>query len=167
MSAQTMAGGSGGFRAQWQPLGRTVEFKSYGYPMGDDWAGSFPMQPGSVFRDGTDRCTLLHFAPGRWLVPEPTDAVVAMLDLAVAAGIGDQIGVEGKWRFMAITGSGAARVLAATMACSTLLEGRECAATRLFDCPAIIARAAQGIDVWAQSSYAEDMLESLLRVSTQ
>ena len=44
-----------------------------------------------------------------------------------------------------------------------LLEGRDCAALSLFDCPVIVARAEEGLELWLQSSYAQFLDERLAR----
>ena len=68
------------------------------------------------------------------------------------------IDVSGKWEALSIAGPGATRLLACALDIEAVLQGRDCAAVTLFDCPAIVARAADGFAVWVQSSYAADFM---------
>jgi len=145
----------------WRALEHAVEFRAYAFP-GATWPTGFPITPGSVLRAPLGRFALLHFAPGRWLAPEPAEEA-ALLDSAVAAGTGTQTGVGGKWQAITLTGAQAPRALAATIDLETVLSGRDCAAVRLFDCPGIVARTVEGFEVWALSSYATDLIQCLKR----
>jgi heterotetrameric sarcosine oxidase gamma subunit len=151
----------GDLHAAIRVLARVVEFKAYSYPIAGAWAATFPTAPGAVARDGMGRCELLHIAPGHWLIPEPSPQVAARLDVAASAGAGVQIGVDGKWQAVRFTGPGAQRVLARTVALDAILDGRDCAALTLFDCPSIIARSDAAFDIWVQASYAADFMVCL------
>jgi heterotetrameric sarcosine oxidase gamma subunit len=115
-----------------------------------------PSSPGEVLRDAEGAPALLHFAPGRWLVP------ASGLDLATAlAGVpafGAIVDVTGKWQELAITGKDAPWFLASAVAIDAVLDGRQCAAVTLFDCPAIVARGAGGFVVWLPASYVAHFL---------
>jgi heterotetrameric sarcosine oxidase gamma subunit len=148
-------------RAASRALAHVIEFKAYTYPIAAPWAALFPIAPGAVVRNGMGQCELLHFAPGRWLAPEPSADLAARLAAAAAAGAGVQIGVDGKWHALTLAGPGAEQALARTAALDAILAGRECAAVLLFDCPSIIARSSAALDVWVRSSYAADLMSSL------
>jgi sarcosine oxidase gamma subunit len=109
-------------------------------------------------RDGDDAASLLHFAPGRVLAPDPSAATEALLDVAAAEGLGTRIDVTGKWERYSVRGSGAARLLACALSLDAVLDQRDCAAVTIFDCPAIIAKRRDGFDLWVLSSYAGDFL---------
>ena len=113
----------------------------------------WPAAPGAVRRAADGRPELLHFAPGRWLVPEPTAALRAMLDTRAAEGCSAVVDVEGKWCRLALSGAGAARLLASGTSREGVLAGRDCAMLRLFDAPVVLARGAQGFEAWVQASY--------------
>ncbi len=83
---------------------------------------------------------------------------------AAAAGEGTLIDVTGKWERVDISGPGAARLLASTLAIDAVLEGRDCAALTLFDCPALITRIGESFALWVQSSYATDFLATAERL---
>jgi heterotetrameric sarcosine oxidase gamma subunit len=151
----------GELRTTARALTHVVEFKAYAYPLAGAWTAVFPSAPGAVVRNGMGRCELLHFAPGRWLAPEPSPELAARLTAAAAAGAGVQIGVDGKWHAITIAGPGAQRALARTVALDAILAARDCAALTLFDCPSIIARSDAAFDIWVQSSYAADFVASL------
>ncbi len=106
---------------------------------------------------------MLHFGPGRWLVPNPGSETRALLDAAAAAGRGTIIDVTGKYEELSILGSGATRLLSSGLDVETLLRSRECAALTLFDSPAVIARVPDGYAIWVQSSYATDFVTTAER----
>lgn len=127
---------------------------------GEDW----PIAPGAVRRAPSGAAQLLHFAPGRWLMPEPDAALMLQAGKLVAGGAAELIEVEGKWRKLALSGAAATRVLSAGVAVESVLAARECAALTLFDCPVILARRLGEFDLWVQSSYfpsLEARLESI------
>ena len=144
-----------------RPSLRTVEFTAFGFPLGGAFVVGWPAAPGAVRHDSDGRPVLLHFAPARWLVPAPHADIEAVVDAAVQAEAGVIVDVEGKWIEFELTGPGASRVLAATLDVEGALEGRECAAVTLFECPAILARAPQGFAIWLHRSY-EDHFRQLL-----
>lgn len=85
--------------------------------------------------DVDGRPAALHFAPGRWLV----DAVSGV-DIADVATTGAAlVDVDGRWTRFAFRGAAGRRILASATALDGLLDGRRCAATFLFDCPALVA----------------------------
>jgi hypothetical protein len=112
---------------------------------------SWQALPGAVLRQGP-RGLALHFAPARWLLFDYDPAVVAV---AVNAGA-TLIDVEGKWRMFELDGPQHAQALSAAANIAKVLDGRDCAALQLFDCPAVIARSAPvgGVLVCVPSSYA-------------
>jgi heterotetrameric sarcosine oxidase gamma subunit len=113
---------------------------------------------GAVRYDAQGRSLLLHFAPGRWLAPDPIDETRSLLGAAALAGAGVVIEVTGKWDALLIRGPGATRLLACAIGIEAALDARDCAALTLFDCPVTLARVSQGFGVWVQSSYTADFL---------
>jgi len=146
-----------------QPQQRTLEFAAYHGPLGGFDTAVWPCAPGGGWRNDDGRLCRLQFAPGRWLLPEPSAASEALLDAAARAGLGTKIDASGKWEHVVIGGPGAARLLACAIEIESVLEQRECAALRLFDCPAIVARCDDGYELWVQSSYLGDFLASANR----
>jgi len=96
----------------------------------------------------------LHFAPGRWLLPESSVELIRAFEASPAATLVD---VDGKYRRILIGGGAAGPALSSTIALDSVLAGRDCAAVTLFDCPAILGRAAplwgEGYEVWVHASY--------------
>jgi len=94
----------------------------------------------------------LHFAPGRWLLPEPSIDLIRAIEANPAAILVD---VDGKYRRILIGGSGAGRALRSTIALDSVLAGRDCAAVALFDCPTVLAQSGSGeaYEVWVHASY--------------
>lgn len=147
------------------PDSRTYEFKAYApglvKPPGARWQGA----PGEV-RYGADGLPrLLHFAPGRWLVPDPDPDTMALVHEAVDSGIGACMDVQGKWAAMILSGNGVARVLSSAADIAAILTGRGCAAVTLFDCPAVIVNTGAEYRVWVASSYAADFAATFNRLS--
>lgn len=76
----------------------------------------------------------LNFAPHRWLVD--ASGHIDVSDAVRAGAV--VVDVEGRWARYAFQGEAGRRTLAAATGLDGLLRGRRCAATTLFDCPAII-----------------------------
>jgi sarcosine oxidase gamma subunit len=144
-----------------------LEFASFHWPCPGIGADEWPTGPGSVQRDPALRPLLLQFAPGRWLAPAPTPATEALLAAAARNGSGSCVDVTGKWQPLFIAGPGASRLLACTLDIGSVLAGRGCAAAVLFDCPAIVASAAGGFELWVQSSYCADFLATAGRFAVE
>jgi sarcosine oxidase gamma subunit len=121
-------------------------------------SGLLPVGPGAARFDASRRPVLLHFAPERWLAPNPDLDTRASLARAAGEGLGVLIDVSGKWDEVRIHGQGAGRLLACDLAIEEVLKDRDCAAVTLFDCPATVARAPDGFVVWVQSSYTSDFM---------
>jgi hypothetical protein len=85
---------------------------------------------------------------------DPDETLLAELQ----APTGALFEVDGKWHRVTLTGPGTRRLLAHSLDVDAMLSDRDCAATTVFDCPAVIATAASGIDVWVSSSYAVDLV---------
>ncbi len=100
----------------------------------------------------------LHFAPGRWLLPDPAQEVLDRLGGQPGIVIVD---VDGKWQRRILSGLRVWRVLAVTADVETMLRGRDCAALTLFDCPGIATRSGDGVEIWIASSYAQFLDEQL------
>ncbi|MGH6634300.1 MAG: hypothetical protein ACREB0_13125, partial [Sphingopyxis sp.] len=126
---------------------------------GDSW----PIVPGAASR-ASGRIELLHFAPRRWLAPNPPPELIARIDSHARQGRATVVEVEGNWREFRIRGLGAARLLACGADVEGILARRDCAALALFDCPVIVAREPMGFEIWVQSSYASSLREVLDRL---
>lgn len=137
---------------------RVLEFAAYHWPEQQDARPGWPSAAGALARDSDDDASLLHFAPGRVLAPDPSASTEALLDAAASQGMGTWIDVTGKWARYSVRGPGAARLLACALSLDVVLGNRDCAAVTIFDCPAIIATCRDGFDLWVLSSYAGDFL---------
>ncbi len=162
------ANGARGFHCALSALpdGRMVEFAAFAStpPIGLAALAAGALAPGSVRRAAGGRPAALHFAPGRWLLPAPDAELDAWLARAVAAGAGSAVEVEGKWTAMQLNGADAARLLSSSLDAAAVLEGRDCAAVVLFDCPAVLATSARGYIIYVQSSYAADFKAAVARI---
>jgi len=107
----------------------------------------------------------LHYAPGRWLLPDPDRDLRGRLETAVASGFGVHIDVAGKWAAMLLTGPDARRVLASTIDIAAVLANRGCAAVSLFDCPAVAMRDADRYRLWVAASFAESFEAAVERLA--
>lgn len=119
-----------------------------------------PVGPGQIQRDAPGCVTLLHFAPRRWLVPAPDAALGERLADLERRGKGALIEVEGKWQRLHIADAG--RMLGSSINVGAILRGRQCAATTVFDCPAILAGDETAVDLWVASSYLDSFLAALV-----
>ncbi|MGH8252456.1 MAG: hypothetical protein ACRES2_00325 [Steroidobacteraceae bacterium] len=146
-----------------RPQRRLLEFAAYRWPQTNGATPSWPVDAGAVVRDSNDAASLLHFAPGRVLAPDPSAATETLLDVAAAGGAGTRIDATGKWEHYIVRGLGAARLLACAIELGAVLDKRDCAAVTLFDCPAIVAKWRDGFELWIQSSYAGDFLATAQR----
>jgi hypothetical protein len=99
--------------------------------------------PGAVRRTASGRAEMLHFAPFRWLVPEPTEALLEIL----RSPDGMLFDVSGKWRIVPLADPA---VLKRAADVEAVFAGRECAALTLFDCPVILTSANEA---WVHASY--------------
>lgn len=138
-----------------QPMHEVVAYRAGAAPAG------WPAAPGGAVRDGSGRPAVAHFAPGRWLVP--TSGLDLTAWFAVAAPLCSVVDVTGKWCAFAVAGPGSRRLLQTSIAIDAVLDGRDCAAVVLFDCPAVVARTIEGYIAWVQASYAADFLTAALR----
>jgi sarcosine oxidase gamma subunit len=138
-------------RLQRLPLERCFEFVAHARVPDADW----PAEPGQVLRDGAGRAVLLHFAPGRWLVPAPDERLRTRLDALARDRHGALVDVDGKWQALALAlaPATASRVLASGVEVEALLRGRDTAAIVLFDCPLIVVRAGAGFELYVAASY--------------
>jgi len=131
-----------------------IEFQTFRLPSAGTPMVDLSMSPGTLRRDASGRVTLLHIAPRRFLAPAPTLEIARELDALQAAGVGVRFDVDGKWQTFAATGGGVERVFSSTINLTQVLNGRDCAALHLFDCPAILARRTGAFDIWVEASYA-------------
>ncbi len=126
--------------------------------------GTLPIEPGGVLRDGAGRAELLHFAPRRWLVPDPSGPLYRTLLELDLKGNGALVDVDGKWQLLRMQCESAIRILESSVHISAMLYERSCAALVLFDCPAVVARQGTMFDCWVKSSYAESLLSAIDRI---
>jgi sarcosine oxidase gamma subunit len=148
------------------PTQATLEFAAYPSGQSDSADTLWPHAPGAVRFDAQQRAVLLHFAPGRWLAPDPDLETRSLLAGAAQRGIGTLVDASGKWDAVLILGPGAARLLACDLAIEAILSDRDCAAVTLFDCPATVARAPEGFALWVHSSYTTDFMATAERFRT-
>ena len=133
---------------------RVLEFVAFDRGLVPLRVTSWPTGPGEFRASAAGAPLLLHFAPGRWLVPNPGVEALQMVEVAAVSGVGTCVDVTGRWVPMRFEGVDAVRVLASTIDIRALLGGRGCAAAHLFDCPAIVATAGDGYGLWIGASYA-------------
>lgn len=166
----TLAAGTTGLRCTLEglPAARLVEFVFFDPFGGARGAGALP-PPGGARRGANGHPVILHFAPGRYLLPDPAPELDAWITAAVAQGTGTDVEVEGKWAALELSGPDAARLLSSSLDVAAVLESRDCAAVVLFDCPAVLAAAATGYRVYVKASYVADFSAAVerLRASTQ
>jgi heterotetrameric sarcosine oxidase gamma subunit len=144
--------------------GVVFEFTSFSFPPSAALQGVWPVAPGAVLRDGEGRAAALHFAPGRWLVPAPTDLWHRAMADAEAATAGAAVEVTGKWCHLTLGGRDAGRLVACSVDPDAVLDGREVAAVVLFDCPCVLAKSSAGYEIWVRSSFARDFVASIGRL---
>lgn len=137
---------------------RDLEFVAYTTA---DLPASLPRRPGEVqYLEGEP--VLLYVAPGRWFAPAAAEAVRTRL-----AGLGESgttVDLEGYWARIDVTGPRATAVLSATIDVLAVLDGRDCAAVTLFDCPARVVRLGNGYAVWTRASHGAHLGAELARV---
>ena len=151
-------------RVQQLALERCFEFVAPVVPLAT-FHGTLPLEPGGVLRDGEGRAVLLHTAPRRWLVPEPSTPLHESLLELDRKGVGALVDVDGKWQFLGMQAENAIRILESSVNISATLHTRSCAAVVLFDCPAVVARNGTTFDCWVKSSYAESLLGAIDKVT--
>jgi heterotetrameric sarcosine oxidase gamma subunit len=154
-------------RLEQRPRAPMLEFVAFGFPLGGAFVVGWPAAPGAVRHDEAGRPVLLHFAPARWLAPAPHPDIAALIEAATHAEAGAVVDVDGKWQALELLGPGAARLLAATIDVAAVLDGRECAAATLFDCPAVLARVPGGFAIWVRASYAADFTAAVERLRSR
>lgn len=154
-------------RLEQRPAEPMLEFVAFGFPLGGAFVVGWPAAPGAVRHDEAGRPVLLHFAPARWLAPAPHPDITALIQAATQADAGAVVDVDGKWQAMELLGAGAARLLGSTLDVEAVLDGRECAAVTLFDCPAVLTRVPDGFAIWVRSSYAADFTLAVERLRGQ
>jgi sarcosine oxidase gamma subunit len=159
--------GAKGFRCALTALpdARMVEFAAFASTLPSALAalGAGALAPGSVRRAADGRPAVLHFAPARWLLPDPDAELGAWLS-AAEAGAGTAVEVEGKWAALELNGPDASRLLSSSLDVAAVLDSRDCAAVVMFDCPGVLATSLQGYLVYVQSSYAADFKAAVARL---
>jgi sarcosine oxidase gamma subunit len=116
------------------------------------------VNPGFAVIENDSR--IFHFAP-RYLLAinhKGTTPAVAATAEAIA------VDATGKWCGYRLHGSGARKVLAAGAHADLVLNGRECAALSLFDCPVVLLLVADAGEIWVPASYAESLCDALNKV---
>jgi sarcosine oxidase gamma subunit len=147
-------------------LDRCFEFSAPSMPL-RSLQGTLPIEPGAVLRDTNGRAQILHFAPHRWLVPEPIEALYRDLVERDRAGEGALIDVEGKWKRLRLEGPRARCILESSTNVPGQLLARSCAAAVLFDCPIIVANDGEHFECWVISSYEGSVLSAISQVVSQ
>ena len=85
----------------------------------------------------------------------------------MAASAGTAVDATGKWREFHLSGPDASRALGLSIDSESVLDGRECAAVLLFDCPCVLARLGSGYAIWVQASFAVDFEAAIGRLRAQ
>jgi heterotetrameric sarcosine oxidase gamma subunit len=146
------------------PAARMVEFVFFDPFAGARGADSLPA-PGGARRGADGHPVILHFAPGRYLLPDPSAELDAWVAAAAAQGAGTAVEVEGKWAAFELSGPDSARLLSCSLDVAAVLESRDCAAVVLFDCPAVLTATATGCYlVYVKASYAADFSAAIERL---
>jgi heterotetrameric sarcosine oxidase gamma subunit len=141
------------------PLESCFEFVAYpGRAAAAAALSAWPARAGQALRDGAGQPTVLYFAPDRWFIPAPAPTLLSQLAALERADCGTLIDVDGKWQELRIAPEQAQRMLARSIDVATVLADRDCAAIRLFDCPAILARHEAAFKVWIEASFAQSFL---------
>jgi sarcosine oxidase gamma subunit len=122
------------------------------------------VSPGAVSHPQYGTARLLHFAPDRWLIPEPSVELLAQLNAQTDVVI---VNTDGKWSRVTLQGSGVDRLLSSTIAVDTVLKNRQCAAVVLFGCPTILLRLSKGYEVWVLASYADSFSQTIMSCMQQ
>ena len=143
----------------------TREFVAFGAAIAELAAQGWPCAPGGALFDASGSAALLHFAPGRWLVPLPAGIAAAMVAVATANGDGTAVDVDGKWVAMNLAGPDATRALASAIDIEVSLMNRACAAVTVFDCPVVVVATATGYRIWVGASYAGDFAAAIARLN--
>lgn len=119
-------------------------------------AGCWQGEPGRVLR-GPNGALALNFAPARWLLLATGDHWDAT---ATAAGA-LLFDTDSKWHLLELPSAHAA--IHSALDLQSTLEGRECAASVMFDTPVVIARDAAntGLLVCVPASYVASFLVSI------
>jgi sarcosine oxidase gamma subunit len=156
------------FHIEGTPIAKMIEFTSYSQKSDGSLAARtfgkvWPLKPGEVRWVTAGRAALLHIAANRWLAPDPSPEIQALIEAAFDAQIGAAVDVTGKWHGISLLGADADRALAACIDIGAVLEGRDCAALRLFDSPTVIARRPDGYSLWVHASFATDCVAMLTR----
>jgi sarcosine oxidase gamma subunit len=123
--------------------------------------GVLPMEAGGVLRGSNGCPELLHFAPRRWLVPNPSGPRHRALTELERKGGGTLIDVEGKWQLLRLMGDGAGDILGSSVSIDGVLIGRSCAGIAIFDCPTVVVRDGTTVDCWVRSSYLGSFLDAI------
>lgn len=154
-----------GCRLERMPGAPAWEFVAYPSAVPNLGAAAWSTAPGAaeISADGSPR--RLHYAPGRWLLPDPDRVMHGQLEAAVASGFGVRLDVEGKWTAILLSGPDARRALASTIDIAAVLANRGCAAVSLFDCPAVAMRDVDRYRLWVAASYAESFEDAVERLT--
>lgn len=123
---------------------------------------TWPREPGAVYRGADGRAELLHFAPARWLVPEPSAALLDSLRALTESATAALFDVGGKWLRLQLPAAQARQSLRRAVDIDSILDGRECCAATLFDCPVILLRGELQMDVWVQASFCDSFAAQAL-----
>ena len=141
-----------------------IEFAAFTESTTGACGPAWPTTPGGVLSGADGWPCILHFAPLRWLLIDPTEEWHALVEAGVQAGRGTIVDVSGKWEMMTLGGPSAARVLAHSIDVESVTRHRGCAAVMLFGCPAILAADATQFRLCVQRSYAADFVAAVLRL---
>lgn len=134
-----------------------LEYQSFSRTRHSIAGVDLPEGAGEVRYDAAGEAIVLHFAPGRFLVPAPSTVLAQQLT-ALKGAIFD---VSGKWDLICIRSASGERALSAGLDETQILADRQCASIHLFDCPSIITRQDSHVAVWVHTSFSIQLLDVL------
>ena len=121
----------------------------------------WPVAAGAATVDSSGHPMILHIAATRWLLPDPSRAILSEANEISAAGRGTLVDCSGKYTRLELSDRVYRSRLARSVDLEEVLDGRSCAQTSIYDCPTIIARTELGLWAWVGSSHARSFLRAL------
>ncbi len=149
MSDRTLA--DDGVKLLNHPTPRALEFVSFRPAPGRSPAPDLPVAAGGA-RRRAGWPDILHVAPGRWLLLDVDEPLLASLREVSEGALTD---VSGKWIAFHLAGKWARRMLSSSLDIGSMLLDRDCAQTCLFDCPCIVASVSDGYAIFVQRSFSQ------------
>ncbi|HTT02964.1 MAG TPA: hypothetical protein VMG11_12840 [Steroidobacteraceae bacterium] len=119
------------------------------------------MRPGAIQRLSPTGA-ILFIAPGRWLLTGDVLESQAQ-ELSVLRECGAcLVDISAKWCRFELAAARAPECLSRVIDVAQVLDGRDCAAVTILDCPALLARSGAGYELWVMRSFAQWLYERLI-----